>query len=582
MATVTSNLRLVWRLGTTYTDADTAFNFLTPATDDDDPRQTADEDLDVGQAIADELLGAVVDGPITLPTFDPPADQEVGIFEQIYGDIYERIWIVPNLLTVQNPQLNVDIPFIIWSAYPVANTLNTITPTNATGLTLDFSAPVAYLPVEEKTVNIQIGATADPIIDASYFFDFTFGDGTLDFETTLFEWVKDIQDSPLIEFWDWATDIIDAYDSTEQRIRGRDQPRRVFQFEQFLNSDVERRTWYQRMYSYLDTSVVVGAWQYYTKILTASVVTDTKIWLTTSKSDFRDSDFIIVFRPSDESSFLLKAADSSAVDADGVNLASPLTQAIEVGDIVAPGYEALIKNKSGIRMTSVSGFHKADLTIQKERTTFARAGSTATITTFDGLNVLDHKPLVTRGSAPEIFDAGYDFFDNVQGQPIAKMRWLHVFVSGARQFFIPRRMDPEQMDYWRDFMDAAKGMQNSFLMPTWFADLVLDSTPVKGSLQISITGAVYATEYSIHDTYQRFVFTNPAGDIIYRKISVAVAQPGDTSLLTLADALPNTDAWGSGFTIGYLNRVRLGADRVKLTHGPANTLIDFSIRTCDQ
>ncbi len=533
--------------------------------------------LDRGQPVVEEEGGAAGAWPNV--SFHILAATGGGPVFSPYEHVYDRIWVIPTILTPLNPELNVDIPFRIWSAYTSANSLDTIVPTDATGLTLDISAPTPFAAVEEMTVNIQIGPTAPAVIDANFLFDFTMGSGTLDFETTLIEWLRILPELPIIEDWEWLTNIIVADNSTEQRSSLRRQPRRRIGFNILLFDDTERAREYKRLHSYIgEPTVTIPFWQYDTPITAPSAISATKIFFNRDGTDFRDGDIAIIYRPSTQSSFLLQ---TTTIDADGANLNSPLTIAVELGDIVAPGFAGRLANRSGMDMSNVHGQLPFNVEITEFRTQFDRPTSSATITVFDGMNVMDRRVIVTRGPAGEKFDADPQLIESPLGLSANKVKWTHPFVSGGRQFWVPRKKDPVEMDFFRDFFTEIVGMREPWLLPTWFDDLVLDSNPVQGSLQFMTDDSLYAAQFFGNDTYKRFMLTNPDGDIIYRKAADATAQPGDLSLITLENPLPNEVAWGNGFAISFLNKVRLADDRVRLKHSALTTTIDISVRTID-
>jgi len=575
MTTINRDFRAAWRLGTTYSQEVTSSAHLTPAFDYDEVRVTA-ETLDTGQPVSDDIDSGTA-GAISLVSFHVLSSQAMGGFESPYSDIYNRIWVVPDLLTLPNPSINVPIPFTLWNAYTVANSLTSIVGTGDTGLTLDISAPLAFLPVEEMVANVTIGATAPAIIDANYAFTFTYGSAELDFETTLIEWFRKFPELPLIEEWEWLTDVMTAWDGTEQRSALRRQPRRRLIFSSLIENALERALEYKRWFTYLDQSITVPFWQYSTIINAASAVSATKIYFNRDGTDFRDGDLAVIIRPSTGVSYLLR---TTTIDADGANLDSPLTVGINVGDRVAPAFAGRLDNNTGPAMTSVSGSIPFRISITDFRAQFNRPTSGATIDTFDGLNVLDRQPIV-RSAAPEIFDASPVILESPVGIHGAESHWLHPFISGGRQFTIPRLTNPTEMDWWRDFLTSTLGMREPFLMPTWFADLTLDSNPAQGSIQFETDDALYASDFFQYDTYKRFRLTNSAGTQIYRKVDTAVPQAGGTSLITLTTPLPNEVAWGSGFTIEFLNVMRLASDKVQLKHFALYTLLGLSVRTVD-
>jgi hypothetical protein len=136
------------------------------------------------------------------------------------------------------------------------------------------------------------------------------------------------------------------------------------------------------------------------------------------------------------------------------------------------------------------------------------------------------------------------------------------------------------MDYWRDFLHAARGMREPFLAPTFREDFALATIP-SSSTTIDVLTADYDVNYFPRDTYKRLRLEAPNGDVLYRKVSSVLVLSGTTQRLTLNTALPGTSPWANGFKVGYLNRVRLGSDEVQLAHYEMTTLVELVLRTTD-
>lgn len=527
----------------------------------------------------EEITG--VDG--TIPDVEVPTlpMAGAGLEEFAYGEVYDRIWCVPYYMRPQNPELNTDIPFIIWNAFavPPVNYLTTPFGGNGqTGLTLDFSPPRAFDAIEELEVNLQITDSAPTEIYAIYEFDFDHGQGIFIFETVRTTWIKEFPEQPIVEVWKWLSNVIGSWDSTEQRISLRRQPRRRISYSLVLEDDSERRREYERYYNQLADSVVIPFYQYATLITQKSIITGTKIYFDPTRTDVRDDELVVIYRVGTEESYLLRLDE---VEADGATLATPLTVAISVKDIVAPAFETRIDNETGIVMTSVAGRLDVNAIVTEFRSSFDRPESTATIEEFDSLMVLD-KRFRADGDITEIFNVHPTILESPAGIHTQRSAFLHAFVSGMRYFTIPRQRVPIEMDWWRDFVTALAGQREPFLIPTWRSDLTLASTPNGGDTFIEIEEDTYGTKQFPHDTYKRLQFLNSSGEIEYRKTTVVTDLPGGTTRLDLDTPLPMDPMWAEDFKISFLNKVRLASDEVRLEHFNRDTIIAIAVRNTDQ
>jgi hypothetical protein len=570
--------KLSYRLGITYEDDVTWFLWALPGTP---PLPRADLPKFPEASIAPEMLGTVPNAP-PAPIL-PSATAGTGLYEFYVGDVYWRIWCIPEFLRPQNPELNTDIPFTLWQAYTDDNTLNSIGGSGQDGLTLDLTPPRAFFPVEEIVVNLQITPSAPNQISATYLFNFDEGQGVFLFETVVSDWIKTIPETPVRETWSWLTDITIGNDSTEQRTAVRRQPRRALECSYLIEDDVERQREYDRIYNRLGNSLVIPFYQYSTRLTQNSLITESRIYFNPARTDFRANELAVIFRPSTEESFLIQLGD---LQTDGADTATPLTVDLYTGDIIAPAFNCRLANRTSIDMTTVSGGLKFNVFSEDFRTTFSRVGtypigSQAVINTYDGYNLLDRCP-IANSAVSEAFDIDPLIIDSESGLHDQRTDWLHVFVQGGRRWSIPRIVNPTEMDWWRDFITEAWGMREPFLMPTWRQDLFLDGTPNGGDPTIDITSTNYKSQYYSHDTYKRFRFTNPNGDQIYRKAVDAEDLPGGTTRLTLDVALPLLPEWSVGFEIEYVNKVRFASDTFTLTHFTMYTILEGAIRTVDE
>ena len=574
--TLYSDLLLEYRLGTTFSDNDTRFKWIQPTTGPPPAPTTGPDNYITAGEVPNEFIGAASGAH---PGFTPTAAPTAGVGEWLfnYGEIYFRIWVVDRYMNPQNPERYVDMPFIIWNAYTISNTLLNITGSGQTGLTLDLTPPSEFYPVEERTVNLQITDTAPNSIYAVFYFNFDSGVGELIFETIVLSWLKHIPEIPVQEIWEFLTDIHIAHEGDEQRIQVRGQPR-IHIDEGWLLEDGDRRAEeYQRIYNKSRSSLVLPFYQYSTRVTQDSSPPSDRVYFDPDQTDMRAGELMVVFRPSTEESYLLGI---DTMETDGVTLDGTLTIDIYAGDLVAPAHEVRLDDGSGLGMRQLHGTMSLRGIVESVRPTFDRPESTVVIPTFDGLKVMEKCPL-TRSDVDESFSNDPTIIDSQTGIHDQKIGWDHAFITGGRQFRIPRKTNPEEMDYWRDFLTEVGGMRVPWLLPTRREDLYLETIPTPSSIQIEIQGSHYPQSYYPHDTYKRLRLVNPDGDIIYRKVTTAEVVPGGTSLLTLDTALPSGVEWGSGFEIGYLNKVRFASDQFRLTHHALWTLLDTAVRTTD-
>lgn len=525
-----------------------------------------------------QYVPAVVGAYLT-PTVLNDGPQAVGLHRTFLHDFYYRIWVIPSVIQAQNPQYNAPIEFNIWNAYPepVTNTLVSIDATGATGLDVLPAAGYVFDALEYKLASVTITTAAPIQIDAEFTFNFTTGSGTLTFSATVADFVQMRPDPPVTEYWDWLTDVMTSWDGTEQRVALRQAPRRNVSYKIGLDGEADRRRQYGRWYKSLATRLVFPYYQYATVLTQESVIGATKIFFDPARTDVRDGDFVVVLDEWTEAGYLVKL---DTVEADGATLDSPLTVDLTARMIVAPAFASRLADGSGLDMKIVSGTLNVDAQALDVRTAFARPGSTAVIEVFDGYNVLDRRPLA-EGETPERFHVNYEVIDSETGLLDIKSSWPHPRIETARKYAIHRATDPNEMDWWRDFLDDAKGMQKAFLAPSWFSDLVLTENPAPSANSCTISSMDYASLYFPYDTFKRLQFELADGRLVWRKVLSAVDNGDGTQTLNLDSAFGGNPQDVDVLKVSYLYRCRLGLDRVTLTHGHLRTVLEITIRTID-
>lgn len=513
---------------------------------------------------------------------NPPAFEADSIPAVLAGhflfDYYYRIWVLPEVMNAQNPLVGVPIPFAIWNAYPqpVTNALESIIATSDTGLIFDFDVADDWKAIEYKVVHITITPDAPNEIAASFELGFEEGVGFFYFNAALVDFVYMVPDPPVTEVWAWLTDVIASRDNTEQRIGLRSTPRRSIKYGFMLEDETERRRQYGRWFRSVGGRIALPYYQYATKLTEPSLVGDSKLWFDPAMTDVRDGDLVIVLEEATMTGYVVKL---DTVEADGATTVNPLAFAPTAKMIVAPAFVSMLADRSGLTMRTVTGHIDISAQALGYRTPFKRPGSTAVIETYDDIPVLHLRPVAV-SETPEIFDANYETVDSDTGLQEIYVSWPHPDVGTARKWSIRRRQNPVEMDWWRDFLDDALGQRDPFLMPTWFADLVLAADPAVGATQLVVTAPDYSSLYYPFETFKRLQLETEAG-IIWRRVTGVTDNPGGTTTLNLDTALGGTAPEVAISKISFLNLVRLASDNVTLTHDRLRSQIELTTKTVD-
>lgn len=569
---VSNDLRIKYRLGDEVLTLGST-DFVIPSTNANDvlPPAVNARAQSVGADSVYSIGSALQNpSPTTLPTRDALRDY------QVYGAIYFKIWSIPRVLRLQNPGLNIPIPFTLWNAFSAENTLNSIGGSGQTGLTLDLIAPSVFFPVEEREVNVTIGNTAPVNINAVYEFNFALAQGLFDFSAVVAQFLAEIPQVPVRESWEWLTDILRADDGTEQRVALRTQPRMRLDTTVAIDSNDDRQQHYNLIYQSIGRTVAIPYFQYGTPLTADSAASSSELFFDVDKTDVRDGELVLVLDRKDGTGTLVRL---DALTFTGATLEAPLTEAVTAGDVLYPAFMSAIRDNSSLSMGQQTGSVQLSALSSEPRSSTARPGSGAALVMFDGLPVLEESPLA-RNPGEESFRINYETIDSDSGLFDLKVDWEHAFVSGRRQFNIPRKGVSPVLDYWRLFLDTIRGQQKPFLMPTLRADLFLVGQGQPSASQLLVEGSDYQTRYFEYDTYKRLRLVNGIGAIHYTR-ATGVTADGDNTQISIDPPVPSEPEWTS-FRIEFLNRVRLANDTAEFAHYSTYSILSINLTTTDQ
>ncbi len=531
-----------------------------------------------GASMIGSLEDVIVDGTISTPSIVALSAADYVFLGHFFGDYYFRIWVIPPLLRVLNPKIDIAIPFQIWNAYPLplTNDLTAVSGTGLTGLTLSFIPTVTYKAIELKAVTITITATAPREIDAEFIFTFDNGAGLFRFLAVTSQFFGIVADAPVQETWVWLTDVIVTENGQEQRIALRDGPRTLLSFSMLIEDFLSRKQMYRDVYKKISVPTVIPYWQYGARITQDAALGTTQLYFDPARTDLRNEDYAVIF---DLATGIAALVVVATMGVDGAILDTPLQINVTAGMIICPGILSSIQDRMGFAMQSIAGKIQLNTSSFGARAPLTRPGSTISLSTFDGYNVLNRRPMAM-GDVPEIFEANYELMDGLTGRTTIKTHWPHPAMSGEREFLIQRLFAPNEMDFWRTFLDAIKGRQKAFLAPTYRDDLVKLTNPSQGGDTFTVVEDGYVADYFPYQTYKRLQIET-AGGILWRRVLAATDNGDGTSTIQVDIPFPSNAPGVDIRRVSFLNLVRLSQDTVEIDHNHLESRLKLLLRTID-
>ncbi len=514
--------------------------------------------------------------PGTPPTGVPSGDVfNYHVAPSQHTDFHFKLWVIPPVLQLNNPQLNVDIPFRVWNTNVIPETITAVLVTGSSVLSFDIAISDVIGDYQFREVNMQIAA-GEPTIDAQVQFVSTNLIGILRVIAAISDTFNLIPDVPITENWEFLTDVMVNHKGTEQRVALRRFPRIRQEFTFEIIDLRQRREQYNVTRKNIAVQSLVPMYQYSVNIGQEAVIGATKIFLDNSHSNFRADDFAIIVNPTTEDLIISKIA---SVDVDGITLDSSIGFNIDPHWVAAPAINAIINDGSGIRMENVTGKLKIKAD-SFEESSLLRPNATRTIDIFDGLPWVDRRPLV---AAEEDFNFEREIMDNQTGARDVNSSWLHPKLSGTRKFTIQRIADPDEMDYWRSLFETIRGGQKPFLLSTWFPDLTW-TTPnadAKGLSTLIVQEDYFPGLYHQYDTWKRIQIEYTNGNLTQHVIDVATTNEDGTCTIQFTPGIPDDPLYSNIKYISFLMKWK-ATDRIAFRHFANYSEVSFGVFSSDE
>lgn len=511
-----------------------------------------------------------------------PDEQGFGsgvIQASFHWDFHDRIWIIPTIIQLSNPALNVDIRFRLWNTSSQIEEIEEIRVQGSEVLTFDIGPGDSIRDLEYRTANFQI-APGEPNVDAIVEFITTNLTATLRIMAAISETFNLIPDIPVREEWNFLTDIITNYRGREQRISLRDQPRISQEFDVEIIDQRQRREQFLLLRKNIVVETIIAFYQYGTKVNGFTPAGGNLFKMDMRHTNARVGEFMAIVNTTTEEVILGRV---NSIQEDGVilNTASPHDVYGDTGTYVGiPCFSCIVEDGSGITMNTVTGILSIRSKTHREPD-LLRPGATRTIDMFDGIPHLKRRP---NSGAEEGFSYRRDIIDNETGIRDISSRDYHPTISGDRRFTIQRVSDPDEMDYWRSLFDTVKGAQGSFLLSTYFPDvtIVKETLPVdSGASTFRINEGDAPALLMTYGSWKRLEIEYPNKETTYHLITNSSLNDDGTANITIAPGIPVGDIYRNPVRISYLQRVR-ATDRIVWSHFSNYSEVSFGIYTTDE
>ena len=356
---------------------------------------------------------------------------------------------------------------------------------------------------------------------------------------------------PITEHLEWLTDIIEAHDGAEQRIRGRQEPRQSFEASILPNDPAELSR----------LRVAISAWQHRewgwpcwheaVELAATLPVASSSIPVDTTAADFRAGGLAIV----SQGASLYEVVEISTVASGSLALAAPTAMQHPVCAAVMPLRMARMSGQAR-REDHPVGASRYSVTMQVtdnvELTTEAAAMQ------YLGYDVLSDPLLMPGDAMPRQIERPLDILDPGPGAWAAFARTDYPLISTDHRWRFTTRA---QAWAFRRWLHRRAGRLNPVWIPSRTHDLALAVQPTAAATTLQINDVNYRNVGLNRPGMTHIAAFSASGAFVCRQITGATAGSAGRENLTINAALGFTDV----ARISFLCLHRFTADRISLT-----------------
>lgn len=367
----------------------------------------------------------------------------------------------------------------------------------------------------------------------------------------------------VLERLEWLTDVIEAFDRTEERTALRSAPRRSLEYAVLLQGQAAARL-EAALWGGPAPQWLLPIWTD-PQLLAAELPSGaTSIPATTAGYDFADGGQAVLWR--DDATH--EAVTIDTVTADALTLASPTTTTWAAGARLYPARPARLSPE--IRLARpTAGILRGVLSFELEPASYPAAPDA---TLYRGVEVNTRSP----NRIPDV-PTGYDSkaeridyalgavaVDDLAGLPALRRSYEYLL------------RDRAAIAAWRGWLHARTGRAAAFWHPQWQLDLEQTAGLAAAGTVLHVRAGA-AARYALAPGRQDLALLHADGTWYFRRI-LSATPAGDEELLELDAALGIDTQPGDFRLITYLTLVRLEADAIEIawhTAGIAKSTVEY-------
>jgi hypothetical protein len=496
-------------------------------------------------------------------------------------DWYNHIHVLPNQMALGNLVSEQKRTVEVFNAFDSPQTTTGILKKNTEGISVrdkktqqPLTDKLTLAPFQSNLYQVAIDTNGPPVIDARFQFQFDPEQPILSItgnRVVVFPFMAN-WDKAITQEYQWKTDVLQAYDGTEQRFKLRASPRQQFAFDT-LTEGLETNRLDALLWNWQSRVFAVPLWVDAALLAEPVIANQKTILINTQHLNYQIDGLVVLINGQQ-----VKALEIEQVKDNGIELKRVLNESWPVGTIVCPSLLARLPAQQTVsRLTA--GITQASWSFEGDRNEPLQA----TLPKKGGEAYRNHPVLTFQPNRSNPIGQQYlrltSLLDNGVNSVTVDDHGKQANIVSSVEFILENKA---QVDEFKNWLQQCAGRHKPFWMPTWQADLHSLELMAKGSRNMTIHNIGYSMHYQTQFGKQDVMILLKNGDSVYRHITGAAMSDSSSQkeLLTFDKPLRQPISLKDILMLSFMGLCRLESDLVEfewLTHDIARVALKIRL-----
>lgn len=359
-------------------------------------------------------------------------------------------------------------------------------------------------------------------------------------------------DGAVLERLEWRTDVLTAFDGTEQRVKIRSLPRRSFEYAVTV-SGADRRRMEAALFQWQGRAFAVPVWMDGELLASPVSAGGFSVPADTATRDYHAGGLAILL--SSPNAFEIVEIDT--VEASSLTLARALVSSWPVGAEVYPVRICYVPDEVRLgRFTGDTAYGRMRFDVD-EASEYAAASETL----YRAYPVLELAPNWVQ-DIEQTYAIKRSTFDPGVGRQFREIESNVPALVQTHRWLLDGRAE---LGGFREWLYARAGRLSAFWLPTWAQDLELVATVGSSALTIDVAHCDYTDRIAQGIGRRDIRIETSTGTVYYRRIASSTEVSASVERLTIDSALGAALAPSDVRAISYMALARLDADAAEIS-----------------